>query len=72
MWHGPSEGHTHFSVASIPHPGSSHKDTPDALLPACVSSGPTARMSQVYQEPPTIVCGPFYTKRSCDPLHMHM
>ena len=35
--------------------GSSHKDTPDMLLPAHALSGPTARMSQVYQEPPTIV-----------------
>ena len=34
--------------------GSSHKDAPDASLLACASSGPTARMSQVYEEPPTI------------------
>ena len=51
--------------------GSSHKDAPDMSLPACTLSGPTARISQVYEDPPTIVCGPFYTKGSCDPPHMH-
>ena len=47
--------------------GFSHKDAPDASLPAHASSGPTTQVSRVYEEPLTLVCGPFYTQRSCDP-----
>ena len=51
---------------------SSHKDALDTSLPVRALSGPTTQMSWVYEEPPTIACGPFYTKRSCDMPHMPM
>ena len=66
MW----QNHKLMHQKQLKEVGFSHKDAPDALLPAHALSGPSARMTQAYEEPPTIVCGPFYTKRSHDLPHV--
>ena len=47
--------------------GSSHKDAPDALLPAGVLSDPTIQMSQV-KECPDTMCGPLLYQLVTSPV----